>query len=104
TARQEGGVSFRQLQTSAFLSSVLLWANLKLSPPLKKGRRRPRAERGSSVGGPLARRRGVWCQDQLRLVDDVADITVIADEADPAFRPLQPHQVAGLPRLRILPD
>ena len=36
------------------------------------------------MGGPLARRRGVWCQDQLRVVVDVADITVIADEADPA--------------------
>src|SRR5262245_34910283 len=53
-------------------------------------------ERGSSVGGSLARRRGVRRQDQLRIVDDVADITVVADEADPAGRPFQPHQVAGL--------
>lgn len=26
------------------------------------------------------------------------------DEADPTVRPLQPHKVAGLDRLRILPD
>ncbi len=29
---------------------------------------------------------------------------LFADEADPTVRPLQPHQVAGLHRLRILPD
>src|SRR5258707_12192214 len=67
-------------------------------------RRRTSAKRGSSVGRSIARRRGVWRQDQLRVVDDVADITVVADEADPAVRPLQPHHVAGLHRLRILPD
>ena len=47
-------------------------------------RRRPAAERGSSVGSTLAQRCGVWRQDQLRVVGDVADITVVADEADPA--------------------
>ena len=30
--------------------------------------------------GLVARRRGVWRQDQLRVVDDVADVTVVADE------------------------
>jgi hypothetical protein len=79
---------------------------------LDRGRRRPSAERASSVSGPLARRRGGWRQDQLRVVDDVADMTVVADEADPTVRPPQPHtvrslqshKVAGLDRLRILPD
>src|SRR5260370_17367388 len=62
------------------------------------------AKRGSSVSRSLARRRGVWRQDQFRVVDNVADITVVADEADPAVLPFQPHQVAGLLRLRIRPD
>ena len=33
-----------------------------------------------------------------------ADILVVADEADPTVRPFQSHKVAGLDRLRILPD
>src|SRR5580698_2795548 len=65
---------------------------------------RPSAERDSSVGGYLARRRVVSRHHQLRVVDDVADIFVVADEADPAVRPLQPHQIAGLHHLSILPD
>jgi len=86
----------------------LLSANLKTSsPPLKKGRRRPSAERGSSVGGP-PRPEGaaVWRQDQLRVVDDVADITVSRGlKADPRRSvPLQPHHVTGPQRLRILVD
>ena len=55
---------------------------------LDRGQRRPGAERDSSVGGPLAQRRGGWRQDQLRVVDDVADMTVVADEADPTVSPL----------------
>jgi hypothetical protein len=34
----------------------------------------------SSVGCPLAWRRGVWRQEQLRVVDDVAGIFVVADD------------------------
>ena len=56
------------------------------------------------MDGPFARRRCVWRQDELRVVDDVADIFVVADEADPTVPPLQPHQIAGLHRLRILVD
>ena len=43
----------------------------------------PSAERGSSAGG-------VWRQGSLRVVDDVADMTVVTDEADPAVRPPRP--------------
>src|SRR5437588_6477762 len=89
-------------------SETTLCANLKLSRSLKKGSAAAKRERGSSVGGllggPLARRHGVWRQDQLRVVDDVADITVVADEADLAVPPFQPHQIAGLRRLGILED
>jgi hypothetical protein len=45
---------------------------------------RPRAERSSSHRRFVALRWDVWRQDQLRVVDDVADITVVADEADPS--------------------
>src|SRR4029077_9051900 len=55
-------------------------------------------------GHPLAGRRRLWRKNQLRVVDDVADIFVVADEADPAVRPFQPHQVTRLHRLRILVD
>lgn len=48
------------------------------------------SSRASKVFGPSPRR-GVWRQDQLRVVDDVADITVVADEADPTVRPLHPR-------------
>jgi hypothetical protein len=83
------------------------------TPDERRGRRRPSAERSSSVGDPLARRRGVWRQDQLRVVDDVADITVVADEADlgrDANRLLMPddfvaHEIKSALRLglRIIP-
>src|ERR1700693_5931435 len=39
---------------------------------------------------------GVRRQDKLRVVDDVVDIFVVADEADPAVLPFQPHQIAWL--------
>jgi hypothetical protein len=58
----------------------------------------------SSVGGRPARRRGARRQDQFRVVDDIADIFVVTDEADPAVRLLYPHQIAGLHRSSILVD
>src|SRR3984957_15267265 len=66
-----------------------LTAHMTLSPSLNRGKR------SSSVGGRVARRRGVRRQDQFRVVDDIADIFVVADEADPSVRPFQPHQVTG---------
>src|SRR5262245_36549455 len=58
----------------------------------------------SSVGCLRARWRSVWCQHQLGVLDDVADIFVVADEADPTVLPLQPHEVAGLYRLKTVVD
>ena len=54
--------------------------------------------------GAVARGLDVRRQHQFGVVDDVADITVVADEADAAVLPVQPHQVAGLHCQRILPD
>jgi hypothetical protein len=69
--------------------------------PVRPRRNPKRALRGQFLR-PLGC--GVWRQDQIRVVDDVVDMTVVADEADPVGRPLQPHQIAGLHGLRILVD
>jgi len=71
---------------------------------IRHSRHHSSAESSSSVGGRLAWRRGIRRQDQFRVVDDVADIFVVADEAHPAFCLLQPHQIAGLHRRSILVD
>src|ERR1700737_1759962 len=56
------------------------------------------ARRARAVRGPVAGGLGVWRQRQLRVGGDIADIAVVADEADPAVAPLEPHHVA---RLRV---
>src|SRR5262249_4000974 len=71
---------------------------------LRTGWRWPGAERRSSVGCLRARWRSIWCHHQFRVVDDIADIFVVADEADPTVLPLQPHEVAGLCRLKTVVD
>src|ERR1700730_9782530 len=54
--------------------------------------------RALSVRGAVARGIGVRRQRQLGVGGDIADIAVVADEADPPVAPLEPHDVA---RLRI---
>jgi hypothetical protein len=57
-------------------------------------------EHGSSLSNRPVRRRDIPSQHQLCVVNDIADITVVADQADPAVLPLLPHQVTGFCRLR----
>src|SRR5271165_1370919 len=47
---------------------------------------------------------GKQCQDQLRVVCDISHMPVVADEADPAAGPLQPHKGTGPRGLGTVPD